>query len=69
MTGKTRSTFLAARPLNKEPHRASGIARLLFGAATLKSAQQGRDSVSYTVPKKACHSRASDSHFHPLSPH
>jgi hypothetical protein len=37
-TGKSRSTFLAAKPWNKEPHLASGIARLLFGAAMLKSA-------------------------------
>ena len=66
MTGKTRSTFLAARPRDKEPHLAPGIARLLFGAATLKSAQQGRDSDRSTVPKKAFHSRASDSRFHPL---
>jgi hypothetical protein len=53
------------RPLNKEPHLASGIARLLFGAATLKSTQQGRDSDCFTVPKKAFHSRASDSRLYP----
>jgi hypothetical protein len=39
---------------------------LKFGVATLKSAQQGRDSISFTVPKKACHSRTSDSRFHSL---
>ena len=66
MTGKTRFAFLAAKPWDKEPHLASGIARLLFGAATFKSAQQGRDSVRSTVPKKAFHSRASDSRFRPL---
>jgi hypothetical protein len=53
------------RPQDKAPHLASGIARLLFGAATLKSAQQGRDSACFTVPKKAFHSRASDSRLHP----
>jgi hypothetical protein len=39
MTGKTRLAFLAAKPWDKEPHLAPGIARLLFGAVTLKSAQ------------------------------
>gem|GEM_PF-2831383 len=39
-----------------------GIARLAFGVATLKSAQQGRDFVFHTVPKKAAHSSTSDSH-------
>jgi hypothetical protein len=53
------------RPQDKEPNLASGIARLLFGAATLKSAQQGQDSDCFTVSKKAFHSRASDSRFHP----
>jgi len=67
MTGKTRFAFLAAKPWDKEPHLASGIARLLFGAATFKSAQQGRDSVRSTVPKKAFRSRASDSCFHPFN--
>jgi hypothetical protein len=66
MTGKTRSTFLVARPLDKDLHLASRIARLLFGAATLKNAQQRRDSVSLTVPRKVLHSRASDSLIHPL---
>jgi hypothetical protein len=37
---------------------------LKFGVATLKSAQQGRGSVRSIVPKKASHSRASDSRFH-----
>jgi hypothetical protein len=55
-----------ARPPDKEPYLASGIARLLFGAVTLKSARQGRDSVCYTMPKKAFHSRASDPRFHPF---
>jgi hypothetical protein len=64
---QTRSTLLAARPWDKEPHLASAIARLLFGAATFKSAQQGRDSVRSTVPKKAFRSRASDSCFHPFN--
>jgi hypothetical protein len=66
MTGKTRSAFLAARPSDKEPHLASGIARLLFGAATLISAQQGRDSACRAMPKKVVHRCASDSRFHPL---
>jgi len=62
---QTRSSLLAVSPLDKEPHLASGIARLLFGAATLKSAQQGRNSDCSTVPKKAFHGYASDSRFHP----
>ena len=65
---QTRSSLLAVRPLDKEPHLASGIARLLFGAATLKSTQQGRDSDCFTVPKKAFHSRASNSRFYPYDP-
>jgi hypothetical protein len=68
MTGKTRFTILAACPLNKEPHLAPAFARLKFGAATLKNAQQGRNSVRPTVPKKVLHSRASNSCFHPISP-
>jgi hypothetical protein len=42
---------------------------LKFGAATFKSAQQGRGSVRSTVPKKVLHSRASVRRFHPLGPH
>jgi hypothetical protein len=66
MTGKTRSTFpspdLGAK--SRISHPLSLV--LKFGAATLKSARQGRDSVSLTVPKKAFHSRAYDLHLHPL---
>jgi hypothetical protein len=54
--------FLAVRPLVKEPHLAPGIACLPLGVVTFKSAQRGRDSVCFTVPKKALHSRSSDSH-------
>ncbi len=39
---------------------------LKFGAVTLKSAQQGRDSVTFTVPNKVLHRCASDSRFHLL---
>jgi hypothetical protein len=35
---------------------------------TLKGAQQRRDSVCFTVPKKALHRRSSDSRFHPCNP-
>ena len=59
---QTRSTLLAVRPRDKEPHLAPGIACLPLGVVTLKSAQQGRDSVCFTVPKKALHRRSSDSH-------
>jgi hypothetical protein len=62
LTGNTRSIFLATGPLDKEPHLASGIACLPLVMVTLKSAQRGLDSVCFTVPKKASHSRASDSH-------
>ena len=48
------------------PHLPSLVLKL--GAATLKSAQQGRDSISFIAPKKASHSRASNSRFHLLSP-
>jgi hypothetical protein len=61
--------LLAARPRDKERHLASVIARLPLGAVTLKSAQQGRDSVCFTVPKKALHSRSSDSRLHPSESH
>ena len=54
--------LLAVRPRDKEPHLAPGIACLPLGVVTLKSAQQGRDSVCFTVPKKALHRRSSDSH-------
>jgi hypothetical protein len=57
--------LLAVRPRDKEPHLAPGIARLPFGVVTLKSAQQGRDFVCFTVPKKALHSRSFDLRFHP----
>ena len=60
--GKTRYTFRAARPLDKRPHLALCIACLPLGVVTLKSAQLGRDSVRFTVPKKALHCRTSDSH-------
>jgi hypothetical protein len=64
MVDKTRSTLSISRPRDKEPHLAPGIACLLFGAAMLKSAQEGRDSTSNTVPRKSSHSRASNSRFH-----
>jgi hypothetical protein len=54
--------LLAVRPRDKEPHLAPGIACLPLGVVTLKSAQQGRDSVCFIVPKKALHRRSSDSH-------
>ena len=54
--------LLAVRPRDKEPHLAPGIACLPFTVVTLKSAQQGRDFVCFTVPKKALHRRSSDSH-------
>jgi hypothetical protein len=55
-----------ARSQGKEPHFAPNAAVFTFGATPLKCAQDGRDSVCYTVPKKVPHSRASDSRFHPL---
>jgi hypothetical protein len=68
MTGKPDPRFSpltsGPKPRYKAPHLAPAFAGLLFGAATLKSAQQGRDSVRSTVPKKVSHSRASDSRFH-----
>jgi hypothetical protein len=54
--------LLAARPRDKEPHLVPGIARLPLGVVTLKSAQQERDSVCLTVPKKALHRSSSDSY-------
>jgi hypothetical protein len=66
MTGKTRSTFLAPDLWRKSRISHPHSLVLKFGAATLKSAQQGRDFVSFTVPRKVLHSRASDSRFHPL---
>ena len=62
---QTRSTFLA-RPRDKEPHFALDAAVFKFGAAPLKRVQKGRDSVCYTVLKRAVHGRASDSRFHLL---
>ena len=62
---QTRSTFLA-RPRDKEPHFTSHAAVFMFGAVSLKCAQDGRDSVCYTVLKKAVHGRASDPRFHLL---
>jgi hypothetical protein len=53
------------RPRDKEPHFAPGIVCLPLGVVTLKSAQQGRDFVCFTVPKKALHSRSFDLRFHP----
>ncbi|HVJ09447.1 MAG TPA: hypothetical protein VM554_13795 [Acidisarcina sp.] len=62
---QTRSTFLA-RPRDKEPRFAPHAAVFTFGAAPLKCAQGGRDSVCDTVLKKAVHGRASDPRFHLL---
>ena len=62
---QTRSTFLAGLR-DKEPRFALDAAVFKFGAATLKCAQDGRDSVCNTVPKKAVHGRASDPRFHLL---
>ena len=62
---QTRSTFLA-RPRDKEPHFAPHAAVFTFGAATLKCAQGGGDSVCDTVLKKAVHGRASNPRFHLL---
>jgi hypothetical protein len=58
-------SLLAVRPRDKDPHLAPGIACLPLGVVTLKGAQKGRDSVCFTVPKKAFHSRASELRFHP----
>jgi hypothetical protein len=57
-----RINLLAVRPRDKEPHLAPGIACFPLGVVTLKCAQQGRDFVCFTVPKKALHCRSSDSH-------
>jgi hypothetical protein len=66
MTGKPdpHSSLSDLRRKSRISHPHSLV--LKFGAATLKSAEQGRGSVLSTVPKKACHSRASDSRFHSL---
>jgi len=61
--------LVAVRPRDKEPHLAHGTVCLPLGVVTLKSTQQGRDSVCFTVPKKAFHIRASDSRFHPCDLH
>jgi hypothetical protein len=52
--------LLAVRPRDKELHLTPGIACLPLGVVTLKSAQNGRDFIYFTVPKKAFHSRTSD---------
>jgi hypothetical protein len=64
MTGKTRPTFLAPDLWRKSRISHPHSLALKFGAATLKSAQQGRDSGSFTVPRKVIHSCASNSRFH-----
>ncbi len=64
MTGKTRPTFLAPDLWRKSRISHPHSLVLKFDAATLKSTQQGQDSVSFTVPKKVVHSCASDSRIH-----
>ena len=60
--GQPRSTS-AAESRSNEPQLALAIDRLLFGTATLRSAQYARDSVPYAASKDAVDSRVTDSHL------